>query len=117
MYLADFPVEYGILRVDKMKLHRRPVEITLGAYGFPDNGTEITVMELKAENQEKLKAKAVVLKGTDAEGRPRQLAMTIYDGWDDIGIIHSHGSNPDSDKSIVLYAKTQKTKQYGGYEQ
>ena len=117
MYLADFPVEYGILRVDKMKLHRRPVEITLGAYGFPDNGTEITVMELKAENREKLKAKAVVLKGTDAEGRPRQLAMTIYDGWDDIGIIHSHGSNPDSDKSIVLYAKTQKIKQYGGYEQ
>ena len=117
MYLADFPVEYGILRVDKMKLHRRPVEITLGSYGFPDNGTVIRVEELKGDEKGRLKAKAVILKGSDSEGRLRQLAMTIYDGWDDMGIIYSHGSNPDSEKSIVLYAKAHKRKQYGGYEQ
>lgn len=39
--LADFPVENGIFRVDKHRLFRRPVTFTLGAYGFPDNGTEI----------------------------------------------------------------------------
>lgn len=38
--LADFTVPYGILRVDKLRLHRRPVSLTLGSYGFPDNGTE-----------------------------------------------------------------------------
>ena len=39
--LADFAVPCGILRVDKLRLHRCPVELTLGSYGFPDNGTVV----------------------------------------------------------------------------
>jgi len=31
--LADFPVEYGIIRADKLRLYRSPVTLTLGAYG------------------------------------------------------------------------------------
>lgn len=38
--LADFTVPYGLIRVDKMRLFRRPVTLTLGAWGFPDHGTE-----------------------------------------------------------------------------
>ena len=115
MYLADFPVEYGIMRVDKLKLHRRPVEITLGAYGFPDNGTEI----VKRESSEELlgkRAQAVILKGKNACGQEKQLAMTIYDGWDFIDLVNSEGSNPDSEKSIVVYAGAKRNKQYGGHE-
>lgn len=107
--LADFPVPYGIMRADKMKLYRRPVRFTLGAYGFPDNGTEIT--EKTCGN-----ARAIVLKGKDAVGREKQLAMTIYAGWDGIGYVHSSGTNPDSKNSIVLYAYADKKKQYCGYE-
>ena len=58
-------------------------------------------------------AKAIVLKGHDSTGKPKQLAMTIYDGWDALELLHSTGTNPDSEKSIVLYAKTARTKHYG----
>ena len=107
--LADFVVPYGVIRVDKMKLFRRPVKLTLGAYGFPDNGTEI--IEKECGN-----AKAIILKGYDFTGKEKQLAMTIYDGWDDINYVRSEGTNADSEKSIVVYAAAEKKKQYGGYE-
>jgi len=107
--LSDFTVPYGIIRVDNHRLHRRPVSFTLGSYGFPDNGTEI----IKKENG---KAKAIILKGKDYTGKEKQMAMTIYDGWKDIDIVHSIGSNPDSEKSIIIYAKTDFKKQYGGAE-
>lgn len=107
--LADFTVPYGIMRVDKIRLFKRPIALTLGAYGFPDNGTQIIT-------RENGKAKAIILKGADFTGRQHQLAMTIYDGWDEINLIRSKGTNPDSKKSIVVYAYTERTKQYGGYE-
>lgn len=104
--LADFPVSCGILRADKLRLFRRPVSVTLGAYGFPDNGTEIIRLEKNG-------AKAVVLKGHDFTGREKQLAMTIYDGWDELELVHSCGTNPDSERSIIVYAKLTREKQYG----
>ncbi len=104
--LADMVVPYGILRADKMRLYCRPVTITLGSFGFPDNGTEII------EKQEG-KAKAVILKGKDATGRKKQMAMTIYDGWDEIHWVSSKGTNPDSENSIVVYASLKRKKNYG----
>ena len=107
--LADFTVPYGIVRVDKHRLFRRPVQFTLGAYGFPDHGTEITYKESG-------NAKAIILKGTDFCGKAKQLAMTIYDGWDELRLVHSKGTNPDSERSIVVYAVGEKKKHYGSYE-
>ena len=104
--LADFPVEYGILRADKLRNCRSPLTLTLGAYGFPDNGTEI----IRKEYQN---VKAIILKGHDHTGREKQLAMTIYDGWDTIDLIHSTDTNPDSKNSIIVYGKTTRHKQYG----
>ncbi len=109
IYLADFPVACGILRVDKLKLHRRPIVLTLGSYGFPDNGTQV---EMRTKNG----AKAVILKGTDAMGRKKQMAMTVFAGWEDLEVLHSEGTNPDSVKSIVIYAKTGLKHQYDGTE-
>ena len=106
MNLADFAVPYGIIRADKMRLFRRPISFTLGAFGFPDNGTEII-------EKEKDGCKAVILKGHDHTGKEKQLAFTIIDGWTDIDIIKSSGTNSDSEKSIVLYAHTTREKQYG----
>lgn len=104
--LADFSVPYGIIRVDKMRLFRCPIALTLGAYGFPDNGTEII-------RKEKGKAKAIILKGHDFTGKEKQLAMTVYDGWDEISFVRSQGTNPDSENSIVVYGKRTRQKQYG----
>ena len=104
--LADFAVPCGIIRADKLRLHRCPIALTLGSYGFPDNGTEILEKTCG-------KAKAIILKGKDAIGKEKQMAMTIYDGWKDLKVLHSSGTNPDSEKSIILYAETDRQKQYG----
>lgn len=107
--LADLPVPYGILRADKMRFYRRPTRITLGAYGFPDNGTQVRSIERDG-------AKAILLTGRDAGGRPRKLAMTIWDGWQEIRMVHSRGTNPDSEASVVAYAVGELTKQYDASE-
>ncbi len=122
--LADFVVPSGIIRADKLRMFRRPMRITLGAFGFPDNGTEIIhkaerisysvrppVKDGSAFND--ISCKAVVLKGHDHMGKEKQLAFTIMDGWTNIGIIRSKGTNPDSENSIVVYAETKRDKQYG----
>ena len=104
--LADFAVPLGVVRVDKLRLHRCPVALTLGAYGFPDNGTEIVEKTCG-------RARAIVLKGRDALGGEKQLAMTIYDGWQELKLLRSQGTNPDSERSIILYASMERKKQYG----
>ncbi len=109
MNLADFPVPYGILRADYLRLFRRPVTLTLGAWGFPDNGTSI-------DYREEGSSKAIILKGFDSLGNEKQLAMTVCDGWDELLIKRSSGTNPDSQNSIIIYAKTRREKQYGGAE-
>lgn len=111
--LADYTVPYGIMRADKLRLFKKPVVLTLGAYGFPDNGTEMTEREADYEGG---KAHAVILKGRDFTGREKQLAMTIYDGWDCLKTVNSKGTNPDSEKSIVVYAETAR-KNHNHYEQ
>ncbi|MGN0426170.1 MAG: DUF2264 domain-containing protein [Agathobacter sp.] len=103
MNLADFTVPYGIIRADKIRMMRRPITLTLGAYGFPDNGT--TILE-----KEKDGVKAIILKSHDFTGREKQLAMTIFDGWDELSYVKSRGTNPDSANSIVVYAKTKRQK-------
>ena len=104
--LADFPVPYGIFRADKLRLIRRPVSITLGSFGFPDNGTEV----LRRQCGD---ARAVILKGKDALGRIKQLAFSVMYGWDDIGVIESRGTNPDSERSLIPYATAKRQKEYG----
>ena len=106
MNLADFVVPYGIVRADKIRMYRRPLKITLGTFGFPDNGPAIVPMEETGY-------KAVILKGHDHMGKEKQLAFTVFDGWEGIDIVRSDGTNPDSERSLVLYAKTSRTKQYG----
>jgi len=107
--LADLPVPCGILRADRLRLHRGCIFLTLGSYGFPDNGTQIIHKSLGD-------AKAIVLKGYDANGAEKQMAMTIYRGWEELSLLHSSGTNPDSPRSILLYASMSRRQQYGGFE-
>ena len=129
MNLADFPVSCGVMRVDRHKLHRRPVAFTLGSYGFPDNGTQILRYTQESAQQGadashasylsngvRRTAQAIVLKGKDSQGKERQMAMTVYDGWESLDVLTSEGTNPDSERSLILYASSAFRKQYGGYE-
>ncbi len=122
--LADFVVPCGIVRVDKLRLHRTPVRLTLGAYGFPDNGTEMIEKEgqyrvltggsvAREQGDILRKAHAVILKGHDSTGREKQLAMTIYDGWEKLQVKQSSGTNPDSEHSLIVYGETSRGRLYG----
>jgi hypothetical protein len=110
--LADFTVPYGIMRADRVRLFKKPIGLTLGAYGFPDNETKIIKRQLECDD---VIAKAIVLKGYDHNHNEKQLAMTIYDGWDELEAIKSQGTNPDSENSIVIYAHT-KRENHNHYE-
>lgn len=111
MNLADFAVPYGLIRVDQMNIYRRPATLTLGSFGFPDNGT--IVREAESVYGDGKRAKAIILKGYDFSGNKKQMAMTIYDGWEGLELVHSKGSNADSEKSILVYAHLNRQKQYG----
>lgn len=111
--LADYPVPYGVMRVDRLRLFKKPIELTLGAYGFPDNGTSITT---KQQEYNGGTAQAIILKGRDFIGREKQLAMTIYDGWECLKTMDSTGTNPDSAHSIIVYAETAR-RSHNHYEQ
>ncbi|KAF1303125.1 DUF2264 domain-containing protein [Enterococcus sp. JM9B] len=101
--LADFPVSNGLIRVDKPHFLRRSTAMTLGSFGFPDNGTKLSEI---SEGD----AKAIILKGYDHNGNEKQMVMTIYKGWDNLAVYRSKGTNPDSLQSIIIFAKVnQKT--------
>ena len=84
--------------------------MTLGSYGFPDNGTEMIGRECETGDGT---AKAVILKGCDSQGRAKQLAMTVYGGWAELWVTASRGTNPDSAKSLIVCAKGAWQKRYG----
>lgn len=118
--LADFPVARGIFRVDKLRLIFRPVRITLGSYGFPDNpgadGRRTEIITREELLPDGSRAQAVILTGRDHTGVQKQMAMTCYCGWEKMEVVHSRGTNPDSEDSVVVYASMWGRKQYGGAE-
>ena len=110
MDLADFPVKEGILRCDRIRLCHRPSKLLLGSFGFPDSGTDVQTK--KCPNGET----AMILSGTDAAGRPRRLAMTIFSGWQDLSHLQSSGTNPDSERSVLLTASVRYQHHYDAAE-
>ncbi len=99
--LADFPVNYGIIRADRLKLFKKPVELTLGAYGFPENGTEVKEYEDVLSGRP---CYAVVLKGKNRAGEIIAQAFTVYEGFAKIRVNSSYETNPDSVQSLIPYA-------------
>ncbi|MCQ2770715.1 MAG: DUF2264 domain-containing protein [Clostridia bacterium] len=99
MILADTTLPNGILRCDKMTTYDNPGHFVLSSFGFPDNGTTI-------ETYSEGKARAIVLSGKDSQGNPKQMAMTIFEGFEDIFVTKHTGTNPESTNSIVICANT-----------
>jgi len=107
IFLSDFPTEYGIIRADKICLNRFPATITLSSFGFPDNGTEII-------KREKEGVRSIIFKGRDHLGREKQMAMTVYTGFEKLDFIRSTDTNPDSKNSLIIFAELERVKKYGG---
>lgn len=132
--LADFPVDYGIFRVDQMRILLRPCVLRLGSYGFPDHGQTAGVNDeqdqkklikayvINLANKETIQKKirrahAIILTGRDHMGHEKQMAMTIYSGFDTLRVIDSIGTNPDSERSKLILAEGQFCKHYDASEQ
>ena len=105
--LADFPVSCGLMRADKIRTYRGGYTVSLGSYGFPADS------EVECRRLEKDGASAVILKGRDSQGREKQMAMTVFSGWQEIFVEESRGTNPDADKSMVIGASLRRDKMYG----
>ncbi len=111
--LADIAVPYGILRCDRLRLLKKPVTVTLGSYGFPDNGA---VTEILRKTEKNGWASAVAIRGTDRMGRPRQMAMTVWYGWDGLEAVRRSGCSPESETSIVIKASCRLEHHYDASE-
>ena len=68
---------------------------------------------MECRRLEKDGASAVILKGRDSQGREKQMAMTVFSGWQEIFVEESRGTNPDADKSMVIGASLRRDKMYG----
>jgi hypothetical protein len=101
--LADISVPYGTIRVDKIKMHRKPYTLTLGTYALPHQDGNVELQERRVDGH-----LALIAKSGD-----KQIALVAYHGWDDTQICHRTGTNAISGESTILYARNEKTKRYG----
>ena len=107
--LADFPVSLGIFRVDQLCLCKYPSTLTLGSFGFPEVGK---IEREEMEDPQGL-GKAMVIVGEE-KGVKRHMALSIFAGWDKMGLRKQLGMNPASESSLVLYARTKRERLYDG---
>ncbi len=101
--LADIPLSNGILHVDRVRIHKKPYILTLGAYGFPKED------EVKIERFSDGLGEAIIVKNDE-----RSLALVTYTGFDFLDKKERHGVNAVEEESILLYAGRKREKLYEG---
>lgn len=102
--LADLPLGYGILRIDKMQINHRPMRLTLGSYGFFYDDAK----GLKIEEREQGAYRAVILTSGS-----RRMAMTVYAGFDKLTVQKRSKQSAVEEQSAVIAASAIRRKQYG----
>jgi len=91
--LAEITIPGGVIRVDRSRLAFEH-ELTLGHYGLPHIG------DVKAKiKKSELGNKKVITASIPG----RQLALIIYNGWDEVESIVHKGRNAEADESTVIY--------------
>ena len=96
--LADIAMPLGLLRADRVTFCTELRPLKLGSFGFPCGDPHVGTAEKGA-------ARAMILSAVDPAGRPRQMAMTVFDGWDALDAEYLEGTNPESRKSVLLTAR------------
>ena len=101
--LADFPVQNGLIRVDKARIPDKPYTLYLGHYGLPVMDSE----KVSFQKKEKNGAKAIIAKTKDL-----QVAMVTYRGFDLLAMKENFSKSPVTKKSILIYAESKRDKYY-----
>lgn len=101
--LADVPVGLGILHIDKVRIPRKPYQLTLGAYGLPEEGA------IQVQNRTCPLTGASALIVSSDWG---QVAMVTYMGFEEIDMESRKEVNPVTESSRLVYGISRKQKYY-----
>ena len=101
LYTADIPVELGFIQVCQADPVPRPLSLTLGSWGFPSDGKTVTAIDAPSD---RLPGHAIILNNKAADGRPLQMAMTVWGGWERAEVLERTGVNPLWKNTSVIVA-------------
>lgn len=96
--LADFPVPYGIVRVDRARIPQKPYLLTLGAYGMPKE--QEVFIERRSKVMEGKTVEAILVKSQRG-----QIAFVNYQGLEELTVKTRKGVNAICEESVLLYGK------------
>ncbi|MFA6776421.1 MAG: DUF2264 domain-containing protein [Sphaerochaetaceae bacterium] len=104
--LADITVDYGTIRIDRLKVHDKPYDLTLGGYSIPVIEGKQAIDKLDDNGH-----MAIVIRTKDL-----QTALVALQGWDNVDVQTNHNKNTVSETSMIPYARKSENKQYGKEE-
>jgi hypothetical protein len=104
--LADITVDYGTIRIDRLKVHDKPYDLTLGGYSIPVIEGKQAIDKLDDNGH-----MAIVIRTKDL-----QTALVALQGWDNVDVQTNHNKNAVSETSMIPYARKSENKQYGKEE-
>lgn len=93
--LADFPIESGIIRVDRNRLFHGDC-LRLAHYALPHINGIAPVVYLRSGDR----WKAIIM-----ESAGNSLALIVFSGWQHLGSYQHKGCNAEADVSSVIYAE------------
>ncbi len=92
--LADLPVPCGILRLDRVRIHY-PHTLTLGHFGLPRVNDDVKIEQLHRRGCPVI----------TAHNNHWQLALVALHGWNEVSHLRHTGFHPETDESVVLFAR------------
>lgn len=101
--LADFPVALGTMHVDKVRIPKKPYELSLGAFGLPVQGN----VQIQERTCPRTGARAVIVSSDWG-----QAAMVAYSGFDELKWERRYGMNAVTEESVLIYGISQRTRYY-----
>ncbi len=104
--LAEIEIDFGVIRVDRPRISRKPYQLFLGHYGVPHLGGKIAL------SQRMIEGRKAYLAATES----LQTALIPYQGWDEGGQVTRSGVNAVTTESTLLYVSSQKKRIYEGVE-
>jgi hypothetical protein len=100
--MATLMIPGGEIRIDRVR-RINPCRVIVGHFSLPHLGAEPTIARSKSDGKTSLQMAIP----------NRQLAMTLYSGWDRLGVKKETGLNPEAKNSSIIYAEMKDEKSLG----
>ena len=100
--MATIMIPGGEIRIDRVR-RLEACRVNIGHFSLPHLNGEPAITRRQVKGKSSIQ---MAIPG-------RQLAMTLYSGWDGMGIMKSTGANPEAKDSSVIYAEMIDEKRFG----